>query len=85
MPSDPEQPGTGLFDALAIRVQESEEHLLRGIRRGLGLHEPSEAVAIDALAVSAIDLGEGDGIAAEGAREHIFVTTAKESDASECQ
>lgn len=71
--SDSEQPSTRLLDTLARRVQEANEYLLRSVCSGLRLHQPSETVAVDALVIPAVDLGERDRIATQGEREDVVV------------
>jgi len=83
--SDSEEPGPRLLDTLARRIEEANEHLLRSVCGGLRFHQASETVTVDALAVPAIDLGEGDRVATQGEREHFIVIPTTKPDPRECQ
>jgi hypothetical protein len=82
---DREQPRARVIDAAGLGAQELHEDFLRRVGGRLRGERPREAVAVDALVVAAVDLGEGDGVPSQGPVEDAFVREPAGAPCAECE
>ena len=82
---DGEQPRARMFDAAGFGTQQLHEDFLRGVCGGPGIEGAREAVAVDALLVAPVDLGERHGIAAQCPVEDGLIRKLASTPRAECE